>query len=303
MPELPEVETVVSSLRPVLVNSKISNLTVLKVKIVSPDLSSQITNQKILAVERLGKYIIIQLTVGYLVVHLRMTGKLFTVNLAEFELAKQTYKHLHVIFDLISDPSSPNFYQNSQDFQTVGPIQDFQTVGPIQDFQTVGPIQDSQSARPERSRGMLRGKQVDNFLLFVDQRQFGKIIFCEDLAWLHEKLGVDPFDTKFTVDWLRNKFSQIKRAAKSVLLDQSIIAGLGNIYVDEALWYARVHPKRPVNQISLSELQKLHLGIKATLELAIAKNGTTFQSYSFMGEKTGECAAAEGETEWKKKLS
>ena len=167
---------------------------------------------------------------GYLVVHLRMTGKLFTVNLAEFELAKQTYKHLHVIFDLAGN----------------------------------------------------------NFLLFVDQRQFGKIIFCEDLAWLHEKLGLDPFDTKFTVDWLRNRFSQIKRAAKSVLLDQSIIAGLGNIYVDEALWHAGVHPKRPVNQISLSELQKLYSGIKTTLELAIAKNGTTFQSYSFMGEKSGE---------------
>ena len=115
MPELPEVETVVRNLRPVLVNSKINNLTVLKAKIVSPDLSAQIINQKIIAVERLGKYIIIQLAVGYLVVHLRMTGKLFTVNLAEFELAKQKYKHLHVIFNLISSHRVSNFYQNNQD--------------------------------------------------------------------------------------------------------------------------------------------------------------------------------------------
>jgi formamidopyrimidine-DNA glycosylase len=230
MPELPEVETVVRNLRPVLVNCEINNLTVLKAKIVGPNLSSQIINQKIIAVERLGKYIVIQLTVGYLVVHLRMTGKLFTVNLAEFELAKQKYKHLHVIFDLVGD----------------------------------------------------------NLLLFVDQRQFGKIIFCEDLAWLHEKLGLDPFDSNFTVDWLKHKFSQIKRAAKAVLLDQSIIAGLGNIYVDEALWHAGVHPKRAVNQITQLELEKLYTGIKTTLELAIQKNGTTFQSYSFMGEKSGD---------------
>ncbi len=240
MPELPEVETVVRNLRSVLVNSKLSKLTVLKTKIVSPDLSSQIINQEIIAVERLGKYIIIQLSSGYLVVHLRMTGKLFTVNLTEFELAKQKYKHLHVIFDLISIPRAPNF------------------------------------------------NQVDNLLLFVDQRQFGRIIFCDNLAWLQAKLGLDPFDNKFTVSWLKNKFSQIKRAAKPVLLDQSIIAGLGNIYVDEVLWHAGINPKRPVNQISLSELQKLHTGIKNILELAIAKNGTTFQSYSFMGEKTGE---------------
>ncbi|HLB94497.1 MAG TPA: bifunctional DNA-formamidopyrimidine glycosylase/DNA-(apurinic or apyrimidinic site) lyase [Candidatus Babeliales bacterium] len=230
MPELPEVETVVRNLRPVLVNSIINNITVLKTKIVSPDLRTQVINQKILAVERRGKYIIIKLTVGYLVVHLRMTGKLFTVTESEFSAAQQRYKHLHVIFDLVGD----------------------------------------------------------NFLLFVDQRQFGRINYCEDLAWLHEKLGIDPWDNNFTVDWLKHKFSQIKRAAKPVLLDQSMIAGLGNIYVDEALWHAGVHPKRPVNQITESELERLYTGIRTTLELAIAKNGTTFQSYSFMGEKSGE---------------
>lgn len=92
-------------------------------------------------------------------------------------------------------------------------------------------------------------------------------------------LGVEPISPDFTVKYLQERFVTKKRLVKAALLDQSIIAGLGNIYVDEALAKSKIHPKRLTNHLSEQELAILHDNIKEIIKVAIANRGTTFRDY------------------------
>ena len=118
-------------------------------------------------------------------------------------------------------------------------------------------------------------------LFFKDVRKFGRIYFCNNLDWLENKLGIEPLSKGFTPHWLHTHLQKKKRMMKPLLLDQSFIAGLGNIYVDEALWQAGIHPETRSSQIGTKKTDSLCCGIKDILKKAIALNGTTIINFSY----------------------
>ena len=118
-------------------------------------------------------------------------------------------------------------------------------------------------------------------LFFKDVRKFGRIYYSENLDWLESKLGIEPLSEKFTSKYLYQHLQQKNRQMKPFLLDQSFIAGLGNIYVDEALWYAGIHPLMIASQISEKQSKKLYEGIQSILLNAIAVKGTTIINFSY----------------------
>jgi len=113
-------------------------------------------------------------------------------------------------------------------------------------------------------------------LLFDDARKFGRIAHTRDLAAATAHLGIEPLSDDFTVDWLRRGLEDRSRQLKPLLLDQSFIAGLGNIYVDESLHMARLHPLTPSDRVKREQVPTLHAAIRAVLSDAIERNGTSF---------------------------
>lgn len=117
---------------------------------------------------------------------------------------------------------------------------------------------------------------------FRDIRKFGRIEKLTPAALTHHpslcKLGIEPLGSEYT--WSRFKhLLQGQRTIKAFLLDQSRIAGIGNIYADEALFLARIHPQRVVSSLSTKEAQRLYAAIPKILKKAIASGGTTLKDY------------------------
>ena len=224
MPELPEVQTVVNYLSDNVLGKTISSIK-------SPnnhaktfvdgtlnDFYQFLQQKEIHKIWRRGKYIIFNLDKGYLLFHLRMTGRL-----------------------ILQLPSS-------DDIKYVSAKLTFED---------------------------------ESELFFRDTRKFGRIYFCNELGWLENKLGIEPLSSGFTAEWLHAQLKQKNRMMKPLLLDQSFIAGLGNIYVDEALWQAGIHPESRSSQIEKKKADSLCCGIKNILKKAIALNGTTIINFSY----------------------
>lgn len=112
-------------------------------------------------------------------------------------------------------------------------------------------------------------------LLFCDARKFGRIEYVRDLSVLDEKLGVDAIGRSFTPARLARELARRSRQLKPLLLDQSVIAGLGNIYTDEALFRAGLHPLAASNQIGREQSRALHRAIRDTLAEGIKRNGAS----------------------------
>ena len=93
------------------------------------------------------------------------------------------------------------------------------------------------------------------------------------------KVGPEPFSDEFTPEHLEAGLKKTHRFIKTVLLDQRVLAGLGNIYVDEALFHAGIHPERPASSLDKEEIESLYAAIKKTLANAIEKGGSTVRSY------------------------
>ncbi|HEU5440223.1 MAG TPA: bifunctional DNA-formamidopyrimidine glycosylase/DNA-(apurinic or apyrimidinic site) lyase [Ktedonobacterales bacterium] len=115
-------------------------------------------------------------------------------------------------------------------------------------------------------------------LVYSDPRKFGRLSLLEEgrvppgLA----ALGPEPLEPAFTPAALAARLAGRRGAIKALLLDQSVLAGLGNIYADEALFRAGLHPLRPGSSLSSDEVARLHAGIRGALETGIAHGGTTF---------------------------
>lgn len=120
-------------------------------------------------------------------------------------------------------------------------------------------------------------------LRYKDVRQFGTMHLFkagEDLQELPlKKLGVEPLSELFTVDVLRSKLQKRSTKIKPLLLNQELIVGLGNIYVDEALFAASIHPERSPSSLSTEEWSKLHQAIIGTLSAAVDAGGSSIKSY------------------------
>lgn len=230
MPELPEVETVVRTIRPDLLGKQIVGVrSIGSVKVFDPlgarRLNSIVANQEVVAVNRRGKYILIELASGgAITIHLRMTGRLL-----------------------------------------------------------FGPIESSECHHLAAVIQCSDGCD----LYFKDVRKFGRIAWVEDRGILDRRLGIEPLSQNFTVLALGVLLQHHSRRLKPLLLDQKVLAGLGNIYVDEVLWRAQLHPERVSNTVDRSECQALHTAIRSILKRAIHFQGTSFSDFYFGEGKRG----------------
>lgn len=130
----------------------------------------------------------------------------------------------------------------------------------------------------------------DDFLAYNDVRKFGtiQVIACEEEfeKTTASRLGPEPLGDEFTLEYLLQELKQTKKNIKAFLLTQEKIAGIGNIYADEILFYAGVNPLRPGNTISAEEGEKLYHGIKEKLLLGIEAGGASIRNYvNEKGEK------------------
>jgi formamidopyrimidine-DNA glycosylase len=111
---------------------------------------------------------------------------------------------------------------------------------------------------------------------YRDVRRFGTWLLLEPeevQPYLGAKVGEEPFDALFTVAHLSERLETRRAPIKAALLDQRTLAGLGNIYTDEALWWARIHPLRPAESLERNEVRRLHRAIRRALERGIARQG------------------------------
>ncbi|MBU0699178.1 MAG: bifunctional DNA-formamidopyrimidine glycosylase/DNA-(apurinic or apyrimidinic site) lyase, partial [Proteobacteria bacterium] len=112
-------------------------------------------------------------------------------------------------------------------------------------------------------------------LRFHDTRKFGRFYLVQDPETIVGHLGPEPLAPSFTATVLADRLSLRQRMLKPLLLDQSFIAGLGNIYVDEALWEAKLHPCRTASSLSKVEIRSLHRAVLKVLKQALKNLGTT----------------------------
>lgn len=226
MPELPEVEHVVRSLRRAVLGRTIIAAEVNLPKLIAPTSRSlfnrKIKGSRINAVSRRGKFILIELQKlddagaerSYvLVVHLRMTGK-FMVMTPDDALPK----HAHAVFYL----------------------------------------------------------DDERRLVFNDQRQFGvmRLVAASRVPQTKgiEQLAPEPFSDDFSVDYLKQTLARSRRTLKTLLLDQTRVLGLGNIYASEALFRAGINPFVAASELSPRRVPRLHQGIRDVLRAAISGN-------------------------------
>jgi len=115
-----------------------------------------------------------------------------------------------------------------------------------------------------------------NRLLFCDARKFGLVIYTADFEAATSHLGIEPLERGFTTGALEALLRGRARQLKPLLLDQSVITGLGNIYTDEALFQARLHPTRRSDRLARQEIRRLRTAIQAVLRRGIRHHGTSF---------------------------
>ena len=120
-------------------------------------------------------------------------------------------------------------------------------------------------------------------LRFSDTRRFGCLWLLDkdepDTVTGMQKLGVEPLTTDLTTEYVQSKLGKRRVAVKNGILDQSVIAGLGNIYADETLFTAKIHPERLCNTLSFEEWDAITRAIPPILEKSIENNGTTFSDF------------------------
>jgi formamidopyrimidine-DNA glycosylase len=118
-------------------------------------------------------------------------------------------------------------------------------------------------------------------LRFSDMRKFGRLILTGDPSDVLGELGPEPLADDFTVERFERMLAERRGRIKSLLLNQRFLVGLGNIYVNEALWQARIHPLRPADSLSSEEVEKLYRAIRSLLRAAIIEGGTTLENGNF----------------------
>jgi len=247
MPELPEVETIRRGLTKFIKKAKITKVKILCEKsFIGP--KSLVENQFIKTVDRIGKALLIHLENGItMLIHLRMTGQLI-------------YRG--------EDTDLTNLIKTGQ----LEGDNAFAGGHPTDSFFTELP-----NAQTRVIFEFENGK-----LFFNDQRKFGfvKLIETRDLesdSFL-KKLAKEPWDLSFD-EFKKNLMHHKTQPIKATILDQSVIAGVGNIYADEALFYAKIHPKRRTRSLSDEEIRSLLDGAKITMQKSIDSGGSTMRNY------------------------
>jgi formamidopyrimidine-DNA glycosylase len=219
MPELPEVETIVNSLRPRVVGRTITGIVVRDTRPVQrvtlEEFCERLLGRMIEGLSRRGKYIIFGLSQGEnLVVHLRMTGA------------------------LLWNPTGPEPFSRLEFM-----------------------LDDGSS------------------LVYTDVRRFGTFHLSKNPGEIVGKLGIEPLGSKFTRPALAEYLGSRSTPVKSALLNQERIAGIGNMYADEALFAAGIHPLRASNSLDQREIAALHRSIRSVLKRAVENKGASIRNY------------------------
>ncbi len=221
MPELPEVETIRSGLEPLLIDRTIADVCIRQAQLryrIPADLAASVSGQRITALQRRAKYLLLQVEEGTILIHLGMSGSL---RYLRTEQAPERHDHLDFVLDT----------------------------------------------------GILR---------YRDPRRFGLVLWHPATAPGHrllDKLGPEPLGDVFTPDYLAHRGVGSKRALKNFIMDSHVVVGVGNIYANEALFLARIHPLRPAGTLSRPEWETLHRHIVGVLQRAIKAGGTTLQDF------------------------
>jgi formamidopyrimidine-DNA glycosylase len=151
--------------------------------------------------------------------------------------------------------------------------------------------------------GSRDGKELEKtHLVFNDTRKFGRVWLMDDMEKVLGKLGPEPLSDDFTPDWLYTSLKHRHRQLKPLLLDQTFLAGLGNIYTDEALHMAKLHPLMVSDSVTKKQANRLHQAIQVILQEGIRRNGASidwvyrggdfqnhFQVYGREGEPCPVC--------------
>ena len=236
MPELPEVETVVRGLRRTIVGRSIISVSLKKTDFIDDpaSLEKYLPGQKIVSVERYGKFMLLRFSATStapnrestaLLVHLGMTG-----HIASYDTGNSWEKHTHV--------------------------------------------------------GMLLDDGRE--LRYTDARRFGRMAYLagETLDRELARFGVDPLEMSKTefAQRIRSRNARIK----SLLLDQRVLRGVGNIYADESLWKAKIHPARLGSRLALAQACALHRCLQQILRRAIVFRGSTISNFADTEGSAGE---------------
>ena len=128
------------------------------------------------------------------------------------------------------------------------------------------------------------------FLVYRDVRRLGTIMLLDSEGWrtYTERIGPEPLTPQFSSALFENRMRRTRQAIKKALMDQRLVAGIGNIYANEALFRARIDPSRRANTLSTDDFRRLHRAVRGVLKAAIEKGGTTVRDYR---TSTGERGA------------
>ncbi len=131
--------------------------------------------------------------------------------------------------------------------------------------------------------------QFDNGeqLAFIDRRRLGVMWLAQSKDEIEGKLGIEPLTAEFTADTLAKRLKGRQSPIKAVLLDQGIVAGIGNMYADEALFAAKIHPLKKAGDLSLLEARNLHKAIVKVLQVAVKNKGASVDTYKRPGGEQG----------------
>lgn len=288
MPELPEVEYTARQLRKSVVGATIQEVQVFWPRIVGcPDvetLCAEIAGRNIEGIRRRGKFLLMDLSGGYLLsIHRRMTGNFLLLppgwqvdtSLRERDTAAWNVK-------------GPTFVPPvDRELHFIAPAVVDGTARTVEI--TTGQKQATMLVHTMYCRACFRFGD-GRYLLFTDPRKFGRIELWprEREAQIFATLGPEPLSADFTVERFQMALAQHRTSIKATLLAQEVIAGIGNIYADEALFYAGVHPLRPANSLNVAEVARLHEGIIVVLERGIEHGGTSFNDYRDLWGEAGD---------------
>jgi formamidopyrimidine-DNA glycosylase len=128
---------------------------------------------------------------------------------------------------------------------------------------------------PEKHDRLILTLSGARSLVFNDTRKFGRVWLTQDLGKVVGKLGPEPLSSDFTPKWLHAALQARHRQLKPLLLDQTFLAGLGNIYTDEALHIAKLHPLTVSDSVTTHQAKKLHGAISSVLQEGILRNGAS----------------------------
>jgi formamidopyrimidine-DNA glycosylase len=125
---------------------------------------------------------------------------------------------------------------------------------------------------------------------YRDVRRFGTWLLLEPSAvdpYIETKVGKEPLDAAYKAKHLAEKLATRRAPIKAAILDQRTVAGVGNIYADEALWRAQVHPLTPANELTADEVKAVHKGIRASLQAGVRRQGSTLRDYQLPDGSSG----------------